>query len=139
MEEVTCAILSGGMSTRLGRDKATATAAGKPLLKHVYDIARRVFPRIMVVSSLHNAVDGVAAPMVADILPVRGSLTGIVSALINADTEYVFVLGGDMPFRHRGGHAHVAARAGRRLSSFPARGRLEPMHASTGGASSRQC
>jgi molybdenum cofactor guanylyltransferase len=96
--EVTCAILAGGRSRRMGRDKAMIQVGETTLLEHTYEIARRVFQDIVVVSSLHNALPGVNARIVRDVLPVSGSLTGIVSALLAVETPYVFVLGCDMPF-----------------------------------------
>ncbi len=97
----------------MGRDKATILLRGKPLIAHVFDVAKKVFTDIMVVSSLHAAVDGMDARVVKDVLPVPGSLTGIVSALIASDTDYVFVLGCDMPFVTRGGD-EVRGRGGAR-------------------------
>ena len=95
---MTCAILSGGKSTRMGRDKATIRVGETSLIGHTYAVAKEIFTDIMVVSSLHTSIDGVAARIVHDALPIPGSLTGIASALLNADTPYVFVLGCDMPF-----------------------------------------
>jgi molybdopterin-guanine dinucleotide biosynthesis protein A len=86
--EVTCAILSGGMSRRIGRDKATLQIGGETLIRHVYHVAKRVFSRIIVVSSHHEDFHEVDAPIVADILPLHGSLTGIVSALIHASMTH---------------------------------------------------
>ena len=114
----------------MGRDKATALLDGKPLIAHVFDVAKRVFPDIMVVSSLYTAVDGVDAPVVKDILPLPGSLTGIVSALIASDTEYVFVLGCDMPFVTAEAMRYVVeAAAGEDIIIPQTEGGLEPMHA----------
>ncbi len=41
---------------------------------------------------------GIDAPIVQDISPLRSSMVGIASALLSADTPYVFVLACDMPF-----------------------------------------
>lgn len=96
--EMTCAILSGGRSRRMGRDKATIQVGSTTLIRHTYDVAKEIFPDIMIVSSLHSAIEGIEARILRDALPVSGSLTGIVTALLYADTPYVFVLGCDMPF-----------------------------------------
>jgi molybdopterin-guanine dinucleotide biosynthesis protein A len=114
----------------MGRDKATVLLDGKPLIAHVFDVAKRVFTDIMVVSSLHTAVDGIKARVVKDILPLPGSLTGIVSALIASDTDYVFVLGGDMPFITAEAMRYVVeAAAGEDIIIPQTEGGLEPMHA----------
>jgi molybdopterin-guanine dinucleotide biosynthesis protein A len=96
--EVSCAILAGGKSSRMGSDKATTPLARRPMIRHVYDVARKVFADIVVVSSLHEAIEDMEATFIPDALPVRGSLTGIVTALLHARTPYVFILGCDMPF-----------------------------------------
>ncbi len=114
----------------MGRDKATVLLDGKPLIAHVFDVAKRVFTDIMVVSSLPIAVDGMKARVVKDILPMPGSLTGIVSALIASDTDYVFVLGGDMPFITAEAMRYVVeAAAGEDIIIPRTEGGLEPMHA----------
>ena len=114
----------------MGRDKAMALLGGKPLIAHVFDVAKTVFPDIMVVSSLHTAFEGIDAPVVKDILPVPGSLTGIVSALIASDTDYVFVVGCDMPFVTAEAMRYVVeAAAGEDIILPQTEGGLEPMHA----------
>jgi len=114
----------------MGRDKATVLLDGKPLIAHVLDAAKRVFTDIMVVSSLPTAVDGMKARVVKDILPLPGALTGIVSALLAADTDYVFVLGCDMPFVTAEAMRYVVeAAAGEDIIIPQTEGGLEPMHA----------
>jgi molybdopterin-guanine dinucleotide biosynthesis protein A len=114
----------------MGRDKATMLLDGKPLIAHVFDAAKNVFADIMVVSSLHTVFDGVKAPVIKDVLPVSGALTGIVSALIASDTEYVFVLGCDMPFVTAEAMRYVVdAAAGEDIIMPRTEAGLEPMHA----------
>lgn len=114
----------------MGHDKATALIGDTFLVKHVYDIARKVFERIVVVSSIHNAIAGVDAPIIADILPVPGSLTGIVSALMYADSPVVFIMGCDMPFVRPESIRYVLdAYEGGDVVVPRTKGGLEPMHA----------
>ena len=96
--DVTCAILAGGKSSRMGRDKATLEVCNKPLIQQVYEKARHVFRKILIVSSQHEQLNGIEAPIVKDIFPFRSSIVGIASALLSANTPYVFVLACDMPF-----------------------------------------
>jgi len=83
---------------RMGRDKTTMIFRGKPLIAYVYEILREIFPKIVVISSHHTAIEGVEAPILKDFLPKKGSMIGIASALLSATTDYVFVVGCDMPF-----------------------------------------
>ena len=96
--DVTFAILAGGKSFRMGKDKATIEVCNKPLIQQVYEKARRVSKKILIVSSLHEQIPGIEAPIVKDIFPVRSSIIGIASALLAARTPYVFILACDMPF-----------------------------------------
>jgi molybdopterin-guanine dinucleotide biosynthesis protein A len=93
-----CAILAGGRSTRMGRDKATLKVGDKALIQQVYDKVRHVFQDILIVSSHHEHFLGIEAPIIRDILPIQSSIVGIASALLHAEKPYVFILACDMPF-----------------------------------------
>lgn len=93
-----CAILAGGRSSRMGRDKATLKVGEKALIQQVYDKARHVFTDIVIISSHHDRFLGIEAPIVRDLLPIQSSVVGIATALLNATTPYVFVIACDMPF-----------------------------------------
>jgi molybdopterin-guanine dinucleotide biosynthesis protein A len=128
--EMTGAILAGGKSRRMGRDKATLRMGDRVLIRHTYDVAKRVFSKILVVSSVHREIEGVEARMVRDFLPVSGSVTGIVSALLNAETPYVFVLGCDMPFLTEDGIRYLIDQVhGEDVIVPKTEAGFEPMHA----------
>lgn len=95
---ICCAILAGGQSKRMGRDKATIKIGEMDLIEHVYAKVRSIFDDIFVVSSNHQSIQGVDAPVFSDALPQGGSLVGIISALLYCKTSHVFVVACDMPF-----------------------------------------
>lgn len=95
---MTCAILAGGQSKRMGKDKATMDINRKALINLVYDKAKEVFQNIIIISNNHKAIEGIEAPIVPDIIPARSPSVGIASALLYANTPYVFILACDMPF-----------------------------------------
>jgi molybdopterin-guanine dinucleotide biosynthesis protein A len=105
--KMTCAILAGGRSRRMGRDKATLPFKNKPLIAHVYEIVRQVFSEVFIVSKYHSAIEGVGSPILKDITSREGSLVGIASALLYAATDYVFVVGCDMPFIRKDAIIHM--------------------------------
>lgn len=105
--DFTCAILAGGRSTRMGRDKATLRFGDKALIQQVYENARHVFTDILIVSSHHDHFLGIDAPIVRDILPIQSSIVGIASALLYATTPYIFMLACDMPFVTKQSIEHV--------------------------------
>lgn len=98
MAGVGCAILAGGRSRRMGRDKAGLEWGKMSLARHIYDLTRPLFDEFFFVSSHHTRIEGIDAPFIRDALPREGPMVGIVSALMHAESHYVFVLGCDMPF-----------------------------------------
>jgi len=95
--DVSCAILAGGKSTRIGEDKATLEINGEPLIHRICTIARRIFNNVVIVSKQHSNINRIGVPVIYDTIPIQGSLAGIVSALLYSHTTYVFVLACDMP------------------------------------------
>jgi molybdopterin-guanine dinucleotide biosynthesis protein A len=96
--DISCAILAGGQSRRMGQDKATLRVGDMGLIERVYAVVRDIFDDIFVVSSHHKKIQGVPVPVVEDALPHGGSLVGIISALLFSRTPYAFVVACDMPF-----------------------------------------
>ena len=95
---VTCAILAGGFSTRIGQDKATLIINGKPLMNHVYERVQTIFNDIVIVSSNHSGFKYIDAPVIKDILPIKSPMVGIVSALVYSHNPYVYVCACAMPY-----------------------------------------
>lgn len=98
MADVISAILAGGKSTRMGRDKATLILDSEPLIQRVYGVAREVFDNTIVVSNNIKALPGMNIPIIEDVVALQSPLAGIVSALIHTGADYVFALACDMPF-----------------------------------------
>jgi molybdopterin-guanine dinucleotide biosynthesis protein A len=99
---LTGAILMGGDSRRMGRDKAGLLLNGRPLVHHVHDILATLVDDILLVTRpgrLDHDAD-LAPPgcrVVTDVLPARGPLVGLHAALREAATERVLLVGCDMP------------------------------------------
>ena len=128
--EVTCAILAGGKSKRMGRDKALIPVGDRALLSRVYAVAEEVFSDILVLSNLHTHLDKVRGPIVKDVIPRQGPMIGIVSALLYARTTYVFVLACDMPFLRKDAIEYVLTAAHGEDIVIPKTEKgFEPLHA----------
>ena len=95
-------ILAGGLSRRLGRDKALERIAGQPLIQRVIQRVEQVSQEIVVVVSDQNrAADlplGQKNRVVLDRYPGTGSLGGIFSGLDAASNGWTLVVACDMPF-----------------------------------------
>lgn len=96
VEDCTAIILAGGDSHRMGRDKAILEFAGQTLIQSVLDTVQPLFPTTIV--SVRRARPEINLPQVCDTEESGGPLTGLVSALAQVTTPWVFVVGCDMPF-----------------------------------------
>ena len=96
IEDCTALILAGGESRRMGSDKAELLLDGQTLLKHVTMTMQSVFPKVIV--SVRQLRNGVEVPQVCDEQEASGPLAGLISAMAQADTPWVFAVACDMPF-----------------------------------------
>lgn len=90
------AILAGGASKRMGRDKATVEIDGRPMVLHVAAALRRVTPHVVAVGR-NVTLAGLAT--VPDTTPGRrGPVAGLEAALIHAAGASVLLVATDQPF-----------------------------------------
>lgn len=97
-DDVTAAILVGGLSSRFGRDKILLTIEGKSLILRLYQMLQPLVGEILAVGHHREEFDAMGLRVVEDLLPDTGPLGGIYTALMSATTPYVFVIAADMPF-----------------------------------------
>ncbi len=98
MPEQSGIILAGGLSRRMGRDKAWVEFQGRPLIERVIDRLREVCQEIIVVANDQEPYKKLGTRLVSDILPGKGSLGGIFSGLSAAEFDRAVVVACDMPF-----------------------------------------
>ncbi|HZB58992.1 MAG TPA: NTP transferase domain-containing protein, partial [Actinomycetota bacterium] len=89
------AVLAGGASRRMGRDKATLAVGGVELASLALAAAARVAHPVVLVAPEGHPARRVAAPAVAD--PGLGPLAALAAALDALTAEHVLVLAGDHP------------------------------------------
>ena len=108
---VTGIVLAGGLSRRLGRDKAVEPIDGEPLISRVIRRLEDLTDEIVVV--VNNSARGDQLPLpdtakvAVDIYPDSGSLGGIFSGLSAARNDWGFVVACDMPFLNSDLIAHI--------------------------------
>ncbi len=96
----TAIILAGGRGSRLGRDKASAVAAGKTLLQHVIDrVVPLVDATIIVVRAGQQlpAYEGRAIRVIEDEVPESGPLAGLAAGLKASSSFPALVVACDLP------------------------------------------
>ncbi len=94
---LTAAVLAGGRSRRMGRDKALLTIDGVPLLQRTIATTDSLCVRGLIVSNNPAAHGRFAWPTVPDRFPETGPLGGLATALFHSTTPYVLLLACDMP------------------------------------------
>ena len=98
VSDVTCIILAGGASRRMGRDKALIDVEGIRLFDYVYGKCQELFSEIIIVTNQPNQFMEYQTPVVVDEIPGAGSLGGLYTGLIRASKDYCFCTACDMPF-----------------------------------------
>jgi molybdopterin-guanine dinucleotide biosynthesis protein A len=89
-------ILAGGRSSRMGRDKALLPFQGCRLVQHVAAQARGVVDQITLVGEISRYAN-LGYPVIEDIFPACGPLSGIHAALTQTGSEWNLILACDMP------------------------------------------
>ncbi len=113
-EHFSVVILAGGFGRRLGRDKATCLAAGRPLLHWTALAATAVTDDIVVVRRADQEfVTAMGAPWreVTDHRPERGPLAGLEAAIDATRHDLLVAVACDMPMVRGTVIAAVAAAA----------------------------
>jgi molybdenum cofactor guanylyltransferase len=128
--KMTCAILAGGKSTRMGQDKATIKIGEKALIRLVYERVREVFDNVVIISRLHNNIENISIPILKDVVPFGNSMTGIASALLYSKTPYTFVVACDMPFLSKEAFKYmISETTGEDIIIPKTKSGFEPLHA----------
>ena len=92
----TAFVLAGGMSRRMGSDKAFVQLRGQTLLQRILETARVVTPQVMIVGEKSKFT--AYGTVVEDVFQKRGPLGGIHSALAATATDLNLILAVDLPF-----------------------------------------
>lgn len=125
-------VQAGGQSTRMGENKALKPFLGRPLIQRVIDRVAPIADELIVTTNQPEDLAFLGLPLVPDIVPGRGALGGLQTALSAAHQPLVAVVACDMPFAS----AALLQAAARLLDAEPADVVIartpegfEPMHA----------
>ncbi len=95
-------LLAGGKGRRLNSDKPLLELTGRPLIEDMLEKLAALFPEIILVvdreDSPLSAYAGEHVRVVPDLVPGKGPLGGIYTALEAACSKFIFVMACDMPF-----------------------------------------
>ena len=98
IENCTAVILAGGENKRMPVLKSFIDINGETIIHRQLAVLRTLFHDIMIITNDPCHYMYLKIPLYGDVYPIRGPLTGIVTALLNSRTEWIFVAACDMPF-----------------------------------------
>jgi molybdopterin-guanine dinucleotide biosynthesis protein A len=99
--DVSCIVLAGGKSSRLGRNKVVERIGDSSLLERVLSRLSPLSHEMLVVIGKDSSLPQLTIPglkIIRDIFPGKGSLGGVYSGLVSSGSFYNFVVACDMPF-----------------------------------------
>jgi len=92
------ALLSGGLSSRMGRDKALMPFLGRPLIQRILERLAGVGEQVILSTNHPDDYAFLNLPTYPDIQPDSGSLGGLYTALSVAGHSILAAVACDMPF-----------------------------------------
>lgn len=99
MVNYTLAVMAGGKSSRMGMDKSFVDLLGTPvieyLIRRVRDLGQA---ETILITNRPSDYAHLNLPMHSDVLPEKGSLGGIYTAIYFSQNPYILVIACDMPF-----------------------------------------
>ena len=81
----------------MGDDKALLPFSGRPLAAHVAQTVHRACGNVTLVGSRSKYVE-IGTPVIEDVMPGLGPLSGIHAALLHSGNRLSMILGCDMPY-----------------------------------------
>ena len=95
---LTVCVQAGGASSRMGENKALKLFLGRPLIQRVVDRLRPIADELIVTTNRPEDYSFLSARLVSDLIPDRGALGGLYTAIVSATYPIVAVVACDMPF-----------------------------------------
>jgi molybdopterin-guanine dinucleotide biosynthesis protein A len=95
---LTVVINAGGESRRMGENKALKLFGGQPLIARMVARLRPLAQELLVTTNQPELFTFLELPLVADLKPGYGALSGLYTAVASAHQPLVAVLACDMPY-----------------------------------------
>lgn len=99
MVEMSIAILAGGRSRRMGRNKALLSLGGQTIISRILgQCAQIAAVEIILIANDMDSYRHLNISIYSDIWPNKGSLGGLASAIAHSQSDWTLILACDMPF-----------------------------------------
>ncbi len=96
--EVTAIILAGGKSQRMGSNKALLKYGDTTFIERQIARLSKIFQEIILSANDTSIYAHLLLPVVPDVIPGKGPLSGICAGIMHATNHYTFAVACDMPF-----------------------------------------
>lgn len=97
-DNLTVAVLAGGRSSRMGTDKSFVRVLGRPLIEDVLANVAGLGSETLLITNRPDDYAYLGVPLFTDVLPDKGALGGLYTALHAASRPNVLCVACDMPF-----------------------------------------
>ncbi len=128
----TLIVQAGGKSTRMGKDKALLPFLGRPLIERIINRVSSLGDELIVITNNVEDYQFLNLPLYPDVIPNRGALGGLYTALSVSAGSLVGVIGCDLPFVSAPLLEHlknILVETGADAALPSTEGGLEPLHA----------
>lgn len=129
--QVTGVFLAGGENKRFPSPKAFISLGGQYIIDRSLHLLYSLFPGVLISTNTPQLYFSRKTPLVGDILPQRGPMTGILTCLLHTgllNNDYCFALACDMPFVQKELAERIASLADGQADAVVARfkGKAQP-------------
>ena len=95
---VSVAILAGGHSSRMGTNKALVRVGGRTIAERIVEQVRPLTEELILVTNTPEVYAWLDLPMFGDLIPDKGPLGGLYTALSGVRNDCALVVSCDQPF-----------------------------------------
>lgn len=100
-EAISIAIMAGGQSSRMGTNKALVEVGGQRIIERILTRVHGLGDEVLLITNTPAEYAYLGLPAFPDLLPGKGPLGGLYTALSHARNEYLLALSCDLPFLNR--------------------------------------
>ena len=91
-------ILSGGKSSRMGKNKAFIEIDGVPIIQRIHTLFKSLFSETVIVTNEVELFRNLEAKIYRDLIPNQGALGGLYTGIYYSSLSHAFCVACDMPF-----------------------------------------
>ncbi|MDP2363009.1 MAG: molybdenum cofactor guanylyltransferase [Ignavibacteria bacterium] len=99
--DITCIILSGGKSIRMGENKSFLKLGKLTIIERLVNLTKSIFSEVIIITNEPEMYLFLGLPVFSDIYKNVGPPAGIHSGLVNSKTDKNFIISCDIPLINR--------------------------------------